>query len=264
MDQAGIDAAIQTYYGQQFDEHSRLTTRSVQGQLEFVRTQELVTGRITEHSRILDVGGATGVHAAALAEAGHHVVLVDPVEEQVRLARRHGTFAAQVGDARALDFAADTFDAALLLGPLYHLCSREDRRRCLEEAARVVVPGGRVFAAVIPRFTRHAVVTLGEDVPHPYPQAWTDLLEHGTPPTGGRFPGGHFHTAEELGAELVEAGLGEVELHAVEGVAGIALEQLPGTDRELLDAALAIVRRTGHLPGIRDISNHLMAIGTVG
>ncbi len=41
MDQAAIDAAIQTYYAEQFDEDTRLTTRSAQGELEFIRTQEL-------------------------------------------------------------------------------------------------------------------------------------------------------------------------------------------------------------------------------
>ena len=90
-----------------------------------------------------------------------------------------------------------------------------------------------------------------------------ELLEHGTPPPGGRFPAGHFHTAEELASELAEAGLEDIELHAVEGVAGLALEQVPGTDPELLEAALTLVRKTGHLEVARDIRNHLMAIGTV-
>ncbi|MEO5853813.1 MAG: class I SAM-dependent methyltransferase [Nocardioides sp.] len=203
------------------------------------------------------------MHAAALAAAGHRVTLVDPVEAQVLAARQHGTFTAQVGDARRLELDDDTFEAALLLGPLYHLRSPEDRRSCLREAARVVTPGGLVFAAAIPRLARHAAVTLATALPHPYPQEWVDLLEHGTPTPGGRFPAGHFHTAEELEAELVAAGLGNVEVCAIEGVAGLALEQVPDDDPELLGAALTPVRRTGHLPGLRDLSNHLLAVGRV-
>lgn len=34
-------------------------------------------------ARILDVGGATGVHAARLADAGHRVDLIDPVPSHV-------------------------------------------------------------------------------------------------------------------------------------------------------------------------------------
>lgn len=263
MEQAAIDAAIQAYYGTQFDESARLTSRSAQGALELIRAQEIIADRIAPRSRILDIGGATGVHAARLADAGHAVTLIDPVEAHVVEAERHGTFSAHVGDARQLDFEDDTFDAALLFGPLYHLHSPEDRRICLQEAARVVTTGGLVFAAVIPRFIRHAVVTLAEDIPHPYPTEWVDLLEHGTPTPGGRFPGGHFHTAEEVETELLDVGLRDVELCAIEGVAGLALEQLRGDDPELLSAALTLARKTGHLPGIRDITNHLMAIGRV-
>ncbi len=263
MEQATIDEAIQSYYGHQFDESARLTTRSAQGVLEFLRVQEIIGARVAPRSRILDIGGATGIHAAPLAGAGHRVTLIDPVQSQVSAAAGHGTFATQVGDARRLEFEDDAFDAALLFGPLYHLRSAEDRRACLAEATRVVRTGGLVFAAVIPRFIRHAVVTLAEDIPHPYPQEWIDLLEHGTPTPGGRFPAGHFHTAEELEGELLAVGLVDVELCAVEGVAGLALEQLPDDDPELLSAALTLARKTGHLPGIRDNTNHLMAVGRV-
>lgn len=41
------------------------------------------------------------------------------------------------------------------------------------------------------------------------------------------------------------------------------MEQLADSDDELLQAALTMARQTGHLPGIRDMSNHLMAIGRV-
>ncbi|OIJ26660.1 hypothetical protein [Nocardioides luteus] len=81
--QKDIDRRIQAYYGRSgWDEAARLTGRSAQGRLEFERTQELILERIRTGSRIADVGGATGVHAEALAGAGHHVTLIDPVAEQ--------------------------------------------------------------------------------------------------------------------------------------------------------------------------------------
>lgn len=263
MEQTEIDARIQRYYSAVFDEADRLVGRTAQGALEFIRTQELVTERIAPASRIVDIGGATGIHAAPLAAKGHTVVLLDPVEAQVEKARTHGTFHAQVGDARHLDFEDDSFDVALLFGPLYHLHDAGDRRQALTEAARVVRAGGWVFAAAIPRFMRHAHVTLAEDIPSPYPVEWVQLLENGTPPPSGRFPAGHFHTGEELAAELSVAGLLDIEVHAVEGPAGLALEQIQGQDHELVEAALAIVRRTGSMPGIRDLTNHMMGIGRV-
>jgi SAM-dependent methyltransferase len=44
---------------------------------------------------------------------------------------------------------SETFDAVLLLGPLYHLLTAEDRSRAACEALRVVRPGGVLFAAFI-------------------------------------------------------------------------------------------------------------------
>jgi SAM-dependent methyltransferase len=263
MEQSDIDAGIQSYYSTGFDEGLRLTSRSAQGALEFTRVQELVGERISPESRVLDVGGATGIHAAPLAAAGHRVTLIDPVEAQVLAARQHTTFAAEVGDARKLAFDDDSFDVALLFGPLYHLNTREDRITALREASRVVVPGGWVFAAAIPRIIRLADISLGQDATQPYPDSWIQLLKHGSPTPGGRFPAGHFHNAEELEHELRDAGLTDVELQAIEGSAGLALEQIPEVDDELLQAALTVARRTGHLPGVRDLSNHLMAIGRV-
>jgi SAM-dependent methyltransferase len=261
MDQAEVDARVQAYYSEHFAEAERLTVRSAQGRLEFERVQELIAARIPAGSRILDIGGATGVHAAPLAALGHEVVLIDPVPEQVREAGRHGTFEAVVGDARDLQFGDDTFDVALLFGPLYHLATREDRLLALAEARRVVCPGGWVFAAAIPRFARLAVLTLAEGVTHPYPADWIALLEHGRPPDWGRFPGAHFHTAEELEEELGLAGLVNVSVCAVEGPDGLAFEQLREVDDDLHEAALRMVRSVGHLPGAREMTNHLMGIG---
>ncbi|USQ80030.1 class I SAM-dependent methyltransferase [Ornithinimicrobium faecis] len=263
MEQVSIDTAIQEYYSRVFDEADRLVERSAQGALEFIRTQELVTERITPSSRIIDIGGASGVHAAPLADKGHSVLLLDPVQAQVDKAQERGTFEARVGDARHLDVDDNSFDVALLFGPLYHLHDLADRLLCLREASRVVRPRGWVFAAAIPRFSRHADFSLAQDVPVPYPQEWVQLLESGVPGSYGRFPAGHFHTGEELAQELAEAGLLEVEVHAIEGSAGLALEQISGTDPDLVEAALAIVRRTGSIPGIRDMTNHMMGIARV-
>ncbi len=263
MTQNEIDARIQIYYAREFLEAERLTVRSGQGRLEFERVQELVASRIDPGSRILDIGGATGVHAERLTELGHKVILIDPVPEQVALARAQGSFHAEIGDARDLKFADDSFDAALMFGPLYHLAERGSRLVAIREAQRVVRRGGWVFAAAIPRFIAHAALFLGQETPHPYPADWIALLEHGTPPAGGRFPGAHFHTVEELQSELEEAGLVDVMVCAIEGPDGLALEELPRINDAQLQAAIMTARAVSEIPGIRDMSNHIMGIARV-
>lgn len=261
--QAEIDARVQAYYGEEFAESERLANSSAQGRLEFERTQEIIAARVQTGSRILDVGGGTGAHAAPLAALGHKVTLVDPVAAHVDAARSHGTFEAFVGDARSLDFADNAFDVTLLFGPLYHLVDRRDRLLCLREAVRVTAPGGWVFAAAIPRFTRHAQFTLGRAVSQNDREDLAALLESGAPHEGGRFPGAHFHTSDELQDELTEAGLVDAAVLGLEGPAGIALQHLSVASEEVHHAAMTLAREFDAVPAIRDMSNHLIGVARV-
>lgn len=261
-----LDQAIQAYYGSG-DEHARLTARSTGGGVELLRTAALVDARLAPGSRVLDVGGATGVHAARLAAAGHEVTLVDPVPAQVAAAAAVGTFTAVVGDARELPAEDASVDAVLLLGPLYHLVTREDRLRALAEARRVLRPGGLLAAQGIGRLAAFTDAVLGrgfdaiddEDLRILHTGEWVN--------PGEGFPGGHFHTTAELRAEVTEAGFVDVVLHGLEGPNVGALE-LVRRDDELEAAAAALAARAEALvaPRLRDLlaesSPHLLALAT--
>jgi ubiquinone/menaquinone biosynthesis C-methylase UbiE len=149
-------AEIRSYY-EEGREDGRL--RSGVGLLEFARTQEILRRHLPPPPvRILDVGGGSGVHAAWLARDGYQVHLVDPIQLHVEQAlassrsQPEASFTAEIGDARRLGQADESYHAALLLGPLYHLTYRDDRLGALREARRVTRPGGSVFAAAISRF----------------------------------------------------------------------------------------------------------------
>lgn len=261
-EQDAIDTRIQTYYGEIFDEQVRLTTRSPQGPLEFARTQEIVRAHLPS-GRVLDIGGGAGVHAAALQRDGYEVELIDPVPRHVEQARA-GRVRARVGDARELPFPDASFDGVLLLGPLYHLTWRNHRMQALREAARVVRPGGFVFAAGLSRFIALGMATLGRQVPVPYPADWVALAAHGTPAPGMRFPAGHFHTAEELGEEVSAVGMHVLDVVGVEGPAGALLESLARADADLVEASMKVARAAASVPGVRDMSAHLIAVARVG
>lgn len=268
-DQSTVDTRVQEYYSGRtgWDEHARLTVGSAQGPVEHIRTQELIRQRLAPGARVLDVGGATGVHAAPLADDGYDVLLVDPVADQVARAALHGSFEARVGDARdlaapGLGLGDDEFDAVLLLGPLYHLASREDRLRALREAVRVTRPGGTVVAAAITRLA--ALVGGGYELFGA--DTWQAILEHGTAPDEIPFPVAHFHDAAELAGEAAEAGLSDVVVHGVEGPSGGALERVALDAPEapaLIDATLTLARALSTTPGVTDMSQHVLAVGTV-
>ena len=145
-----LEAEIESYY-ERGEEGARLT-RSARGRLEFARMQDLLRRKLPgSNLDVLDVGGATGIHSRWLAEDGHRVTLIDPVASQVEIAAELPGVTAVVGDARELPWDDASFDAVLLMGPLYHLTDREHRVQAIAEAKRCARPGGIVAAATINR-----------------------------------------------------------------------------------------------------------------
>ncbi|MEU4215875.1 class I SAM-dependent methyltransferase [Actinoplanes sp. NPDC026623] len=249
------------HYGVDCVEDTRLR-RSAHGRLEYLRTQELIRRWLPASGRyVVDVGGGTGVHAAWLAADGHTVHVIDPVPAHVQSAAARPGVTAQLGDARALDFLDDSADVVLLLGPLYHLTDSADRARALDEAVRVLRPGGILAAAGISRYL--SLLELGAD------GRLTGALEPAVRAaiTAGDYDGhvgfvtAHFHTAEELATEVRSAGLTEVTVYGVEGPAWPALDTagLPVFDNRV-DAALRCARLVERDPLLINTSAHLLAL----
>ena len=152
----GFDRVITDFY-ERTPEEVRLKHGPFQ--LEEARTRDLIQRFAPPPpGTVLDVGGAAGAYALWLAEAGYAVHLLDAVPRLVAEAERRSAAAerplisCRVGDARGLDVPGETVDVVLLLGPLYHLTDAADRAHSLQETARVLRPGGWLFAAAISRW----------------------------------------------------------------------------------------------------------------
>jgi hypothetical protein len=142
-------------------------------------------------------------------------------EESRRAAGENGVgLDAAVGDARNLDLQDASVDALLLLRPLYHLTDADSRRRCWEEATRVVRSGGLVVAAAI---SRRSVLLDGAlrlrlvETNPAFRATWHQALDDGVlrPLEAGGFSG-YSHRPDELSAEAVAAGMQVRTLVAVE------------------------------------------------
>jgi 2-polyprenyl-6-hydroxyphenyl methylase/3-demethylubiquinone-9 3-methyltransferase len=104
-----------------------------------------VAARVGVPAQILDVGCGAGFLANALAAEGHEVTGIDASPESLSVAATHdatGRVRYVAGDALALPFPAQSFDAVCAMDFLEHV---EEPARVVEEAARVLRPGGLFF-----------------------------------------------------------------------------------------------------------------------
>jgi ubiquinone/menaquinone biosynthesis C-methylase UbiE len=272
MDEAPpeLDPTIVEYYA-----HAPEERRLEEGPflLEALRTRELIERHApAPPATVMDIGGAAGAYALWLAEAGYTVHLLDAVPRLVAEARQRSATHARpiascrVGDARATGFPDASADVVLLLGPLYHLTAAVDRARALDEAVRVLKPGGRLFAAAIARWAsaldglvhdafrdpRFAAI-VAQDV---------DTGQHRNP-TGRLdfFTTAYFHRPDDLRAEVRAAGLLIDGLYGVEGPGWM----LPDVGARLADPRrradlLRVARALESEPSALGASAHLLVV----
>jgi ubiquinone/menaquinone biosynthesis C-methylase UbiE len=268
-----LDAEILAHY-EEGAERDRLLGGGP-GRLEYLRTRELLARYLPPApATVLDVGGGAGVYALPLAREGYSVYLIDAVPLHVEQAREASALqqdvpltGAQVGDARRLEWEDKSVDAVLLLGPLYHLTSRDDRLQALREAYRVVRPGGVVAAAAISRFasTYDGLLRGFLEDPRFKSIVERDLREGQHRNPSGRpewFTTAYFHLPEELRNEATGAGFLVEALVGIEGPGWI----LPDLDSWLEDSPrrstlLEAIRRVETEPSLLGASAHILVVG---
>jgi ubiquinone/menaquinone biosynthesis C-methylase UbiE len=264
-------ARVAQWYTEQYNEQDRLT-RSADGRLELFRTQELLRRHLPPApARILDVGGGPGAHAHWLVEDGYRVHLIDPVQRHLDQAHDRAGCTVELGDARTLTAADASYDAVLLLGPLYHLLDAADRALAIAEARRVVRPGGIVAAAAINRYASLAEHTsTGLLAANERLAASVERILATQEYDGRRgFTAAHFHTGADLAHEMTQAGLPPCAVYGVEGpMWGIvkAVEFRDGKplpqDDPVWQSALAAARMAEPYPELLAASSHLLAVAT--
>jgi ubiquinone/menaquinone biosynthesis C-methylase UbiE len=270
----GIDRAVADYYAHA-PEESRLEQGT--GRLEEARTRELIERHTPPPPcEVLDVGGGAGVYALWLAERGHRVHLLDASPRLVEEARRRDERASRrlaschVADARALPVDSDSVQLVLLLGPLYHLTSADDRRRALREAVRVLRSGGVLVAAGISRWAsaldglaREVLVDarfraiVEQDLRDGQHRNVTERVDY--------FTSAFFHTPAELREEVEGAGLTVEGLYGVEGPGWILPDvEERWSDPERRSVLLDVARLLEAEPAMLGSSAHLLVVGRKG
>ncbi len=124
--------------------------------VEFASALRLIDKYFPKSGSVCDIGGATGRYTLELLRRGYAVTLLDLSAEEIRLAelelQKNSLCADQliVGDAADMSMLPPaSFDAALMMGPMYHIVEPEARAKALSELHRVLRPQGIALIAYL-------------------------------------------------------------------------------------------------------------------
>ena len=237
--------------------------------IEFVSTLHLIDKYFPKQGRVCDIGGGPGRYVIELIRRGYVTTLIDLSDEEIRLARTRldelGLSAEQllVGDAQDLSqLASESFDAALLLGPMYHLIEPTGRASALRELARILKPDGK---AIIAYLNSWGLIKTGiVDFPNQYQDISVLRSMLGerrfTGQSLSKFTESYWSTPEVAFGEIKEAGFDIIGYAGAESFAngmGILLEQLAAKNPEAYANVVEVAAETCELEQYRDSTDHL-------
>ncbi len=268
---------VRSYYDSFGEREWGRLERAADGAFELRVTCETLERYLPGRSRVLDLGGGPGRYAIWLAGRGHRVVLADLSPALLEIARRKiaeaavGASVEEIVEVNATDLSRwddQSFDAALCLGPFYHLTQPSDRIRAAQELYRVLKPGGLAFIPLMPRYSfLRRTLALPDERHHLADPVFVErVLEEGvfTNDVPGRFTGGYGFTVEEIEPFFESHGLETLSLLSTEGIVPdmqAELAELAESDPESHEAVVRVILHTASDRSILGISNHLLYVG---
>jgi ubiquinone/menaquinone biosynthesis C-methylase UbiE len=267
-----MDHVVQYY--EAFDEWGRLDREPA----EFIVNWHFMKQNLPKRGHIIDIGAGPGRYSMKLAENGYQVALTDLSPRLVEIAKEKakeqgllGQFSAfEVVDARELSrFADEQFDAALMMGPLYHLQQEADRVSAIQQLHRVTKSDGTVYVAFMPRI-RHVIASLLA------PRQWkpndsaaqietfmdTGLFNH---TDQGRFTGAYYFNIEEIEPFMESGGFETIKMIGSSNAGSLLNQEQWGYWKERgfaeLDSIMELLKKTAENQYLLGISPHIMYIG---
>lgn len=260
---------VEKYYDKCAEiEWGRLASHRVEYGLTLLAFKEYL---LRPPARIIDIGGACGRYSIELSRQGYNVTLVDVSSQCLKTARERAKAAGVQlqgyihADARnLLDVDNESCDAALLMGPLYHLLEHKERLQAVNECWRVLKPGGLVFASFICRYNpfQDAAVKNPDYLMIRAEEA-EEILRTGVyrKPENGGFIDSWFAHPRDIPPLMAAGNFSELALIAQESLVYCIEDRINSASDELHRKWLNLLYRIAHDPSIHGAAGHLLYIG---
>lgn len=133
-----------------YDEEGRLLRKSRMP--EYLITMKYIEKYLAPGAKIIEIGAGTGRYSIALAEMGYDVTAVELVPRNIEIMKKkiksHHNIKICRGNACDMsEFESSSYDIVLLLGPMYHLFTSEDKHKAMSEAVRLAKKNAVIFAS---------------------------------------------------------------------------------------------------------------------
>ncbi len=258
---------VRKYYNDHVtDEDQRLKEHP----FELPVTFHFIPKYLTPGQYVFDVACGTGHIAREMLNKGYFVGLNDLSDKNVEIARerlsshRNLLFIDRADAMESKHWNHRQWDCILLLGPLYHIISKQKRIALLEKSRKHLKPGGYVFSSFM---TRMGAMVYGlKNNPRGilYPDGAKKLWETGTDDRfiedTEYFTNAWFSHPEQINPMIRKSGLKPLHLAGAEGFFGERFELYHQMEKNLQEKWMQFVVDQCEDPRMVAHSKHLLSV----